>query len=35
MQNAFVENFNGTFRDDCLNQLWFRSIPEARLLIEH
>jgi putative transposase len=35
MQNAFVESFNGTFRDDCLNQHWFRSIPEARLLIEH
>ena len=35
MQNAFVESFNGTFRGDCLNQHWFRSIPEARLLIEH
>ena len=30
-----MESFNGTFRDDCLNQHWFRSIPEARLLIEH
>ena len=35
MENAFIESFNGTFRDDCLNQHWFRSIPEARLLIEH
>jgi putative transposase len=26
---------NGTFRDDCLNQHWFSSLPEARLLIEH
>lgn len=35
MQNAFIESFNGTFRDDCLNQHWFRSLAEARLLIEH
>lgn len=34
-QNAFIESFNGTFRDDCLNQHWFSSLPEARLLIEH
>lgn len=34
-QNAFVESFNGTFRDDCLNLHWFRSLAEARLLIEH
>lgn len=35
MQNACIESFNGTFRDDCLNQHWFRSLAEARLLIEH
>jgi putative transposase len=35
MQNAFIESFNGTFRDDCLNQHWFGSLAEARLLIEH
>jgi putative transposase len=35
MQNAFIESFNGTFRDDCLNQHWFNSIAEARLLIDH
>ena len=35
MQNAFIESFNGTFRDDCLNQHWFASLPETRLLIEH
>lgn len=35
MQNAFIESFNGTFRDDCLNQHWFNSIQEARLLINH
>jgi putative transposase len=34
-QNAFVESFNGTFRDDCLNQHWFSSLEEARLLINH
>ena len=33
-QNAFVESFNGKFRDDCLNQFWFRSIKEAREIIE-
>lgn len=35
MQNAFIESFNGTFRDDCLNQHWFTSLAEARLLINH
>jgi len=35
MQNAFIESFNGTFRDDCLNQHWFSSLAEARLLINH
>jgi putative transposase len=34
-QNAFIESFNGTFRDDCLNQHWFSSLAEAGLLIEH
>lgn len=34
-QNAFIESFNGTFRDDCLNQHWFASLAEARLLINH
>lgn len=33
-QNAFVESFNGKFRDNCLNQQWFRTINEARSLIE-
>jgi len=23
MQNAFIESFNGKFRDECLNQNWF------------
>ena len=30
VQNAFVESFNGRFRDECLNQHWFHSIGHAR-----
>lgn len=33
-QNAFVESFNGKFRDSCLNQHWFRDIEEARYEID-
>jgi len=33
MQNAFIESFNGKFRDECLNQNWFKSIDEARSVI--
>jgi len=33
-KNAFVESFNGKFRDNCLNQHWFRSLDEAREMIE-
>jgi len=33
-QNAFVESLNGKFRNECLNQHWFRSIEEARDEIE-
>ncbi len=29
-QNAFVESFNGKFRDRCLNQQWFRDLFDAR-----
>lgn len=29
-QNAFVESFNGKFRDYCLNLHWFRTLEEAR-----
>jgi putative transposase len=32
-QNAFVESFNGKFRDGCLNQHWFRDLKEARHII--
>jgi putative transposase len=34
MQNAYVESFNGKFRDECLNQHWFVSLAEARVTIE-
>jgi len=33
-QNAYVESFNGKFRDECLNEHWFLSIKEARYIIE-
>ena len=33
-QNAFVESCNARFRDNCLNQHWFRDLHEARQLIE-
>jgi putative transposase len=33
-QNGHIESFNGRFRDECLNQEWFTSLKEARLLIE-
>jgi len=29
-QNAFVESFNGTFRNECLNTHWFLSVSEAK-----
>jgi putative transposase len=32
-QNAFIESFNGRFRDECLNDHWFTSLAEARILI--
>ena len=28
-QNAFIESVNGKFRNECLNQHWFRTIEEA------
>ena len=33
-QNAFVESFNGRLRAECLNAHWFRSLQEARQVIE-
>jgi hypothetical protein len=34
VQNAFVESFNGRFRDECLNEQVFASLAEARAVIE-
>jgi len=34
MHNAFVESFNGRFRDECLNEEWFVSLAHARVAIE-
>ena len=34
-QNAFIESFNGKFRDECLNQHWFTSLHEAKEIIEN
>lgn len=33
-QNAYVESFNGTLRNECLNENWFGSVAEARKIIE-
>lgn len=33
-QNAFIESFNGRFRDECLNEHWFTSLADARRIIE-
>jgi putative transposase len=32
--NAFIETFNGSLRDECLNVHWFETIAEAKRLIE-
>jgi putative transposase len=34
MQNGFIESFNGRFRDECLNEHRFRTIHEARNIID-
>ena len=33
-QNAFIESFNGKFRDECLNVHWFSTLDDARVKIE-
>ena len=32
--NAYIESFNGSFRDECLNAHWFLSLDDAREKIE-
>ena len=33
-QNAYIESFNGRFRDECLNEHWFTSLQHAKEVIE-
>jgi len=35
MQNGFIESFNGTLRDECLNENWFKDVAEAREITEN
>ena len=32
-QNAYIESFNGKFRDECLNEYWFETLSQARVAI--
>jgi putative transposase len=34
MQNGYIEILNGKFRDECLNEQWFQSLPQARDCID-
>ncbi len=34
VENAFVESFNGKFRDECLNENWFVSLQDAKEKID-
>lgn len=34
MQNAFVESFNGSFREECLNETPFTTLREAKIIIQ-
>ena len=33
MQNGYIESFNGKFRDECLNDHWFETLPQTRATI--
>jgi putative transposase len=33
-QNAYIESFNGRFRDECLNEHWFLNLKHAQAIIE-
>jgi len=32
-QNAYIESFNGRFRDECLNDHWFENLATARAIV--
>jgi putative transposase len=34
-ENAYIESFNGKFRDECLNEHWFMTMAHARRAIEN
>lgn len=34
VENAYIESFNGKFRDECLNEHWFITMAQAREIIE-
>lgn len=34
MDNAYIESFNGKFRQECLNQHWFLSLQDAQDQVE-
>jgi putative transposase len=34
VENAYVESFNGRFRDECLNEHWFLTMAHARRVCE-
>lgn len=34
-QNAFIESFNGKFRDECLNMNWFYNLQEAKKIVNN
>ena len=34
VENAYIESFNGKFRDECLSEHWFLSLRQAKSLIE-
>ncbi len=33
-QHAYIESFNGRFRDECLNEHWLTSLQHAQVVIE-
>jgi hypothetical protein len=35
VENAYIESFNGKFRDECLNEHWFVNMAHARRVIEN
>jgi transposase InsO family protein len=34
-QNAYIESFNGKFRDECLNDHYFHNLEHARIVMRH